>query len=76
MPCNLIPSDILNDEFYCDPNGRYKAEIQKKEPTQMTWYKCATCGNGYLDYTKPTNNACGGCDNPDWRIAKYQQAYR
>ena len=39
-------------------------------------YKCDNCGNTCLVNTKPDNSVCGGCDNPKWKLMKYQEAYR
>lgn len=38
-------------------------------------YKCASCGNTCLQIDRPDNSICGGCNNPDWKIMKNQQAY-
>lgn len=39
-------------------------------------YACATCGNTCLPAKRPDNTRCGGCDKPDWRLLKRQEAYQ
>lgn len=41
----------------------------------MIRYKCASCGNTCLQKEKPNNSVCGGCNNPNWKILKYQESY-
>lgn len=42
---------------------------------KLLHYKCKTCGNQCLQEAKPENSACGGCDSPDWKLMKHQEAY-
>jgi len=74
MSCEMKP--ILKDDIPCSDNTTVIGWRKTCIEIQMIWYKCATCGNGCLDYAKPDNAVCGGCDNPDWKIAKHQQAYK
>ena len=40
-------------------------------------YKCANCGNTCLQARSPAiNESCGGCDNPNWKLMKQQEAYK
>lgn len=41
----------------------------------MIRYKCATCGNTCLKKNEPNNSICGGCNKPNWKIVKNQEAY-
>ncbi len=41
----------------------------------MLRYECATCGNRCLRETRPDNTVCGGCDNPNWKLMKFQEHY-
>ena len=41
----------------------------------MLRYKCTTCGNTCLQNTKPDNSVCGGCNRPNWKLLKNQEAY-
>lgn len=49
---------------------------QKTNIDTLIHYKCATCGNTCLQENKPDNSVCGGCGNPDWKVMKYQKAYK
>lgn len=42
----------------------------------MKRYKCKTCGNTCLVDGKPTNDICGGCNNPNWKLLKRQEKYK
>jgi len=55
------------------PNKAYKKLFGLGDV--MVRYECANCGNRGLQHNRPDNSGCGGCDSPDWKIMKKQEAY-
>ena len=41
----------------------------------MPRYQCHTCGNRcFQDEPPGPTDKCGGCDAPDWKLMRYQEA--
>lgn len=74
-----LPDCFEHQPYKCEEVGSCDTVRKMKERKifpALLHYKCANCGNTCLQACSPhlTQN-CGGCDNPNWKLMKFQEAY-